>query len=153
MIIWYFSKLKKSHQTFCSVGHYCHFRCCFCPTPRFITCLWFRQFKAESKNKLHDDLFFFFVLISYLSGITHEEMVQESKRHWHRLEQNAQRQKVRLWQRTPLCCLTNAHHCWNLVLSFDCFLLVQVGFTKQIFLSSPPSSAHARATPAQREQQ
>ena len=31
-----------------------------------------------------------------VSGITHEEMVQESKRHWHRLEQNAQRQKVRL---------------------------------------------------------
>lgn len=30
------------------------------------------------------------------SGITHEEMVQESKRHWHRLEQNAQRQKVRI---------------------------------------------------------
>lgn len=27
------------------------------------------------------------------TGITHEEMVQESKRHWHRLEQNAQRQK------------------------------------------------------------
>uniref|UniRef100_A0AAR2KPM0 C3H1-type domain-containing protein n=1 Tax=Pygocentrus nattereri TaxID=42514 RepID=A0AAR2KPM0_PYGNA len=30
------------------------------------------------------------------TGITHEEMVQESKRHWQRLEQNAQRQKVRL---------------------------------------------------------
>uniref|UniRef100_A0A8C9T577 Zinc finger CCCH-type containing 7B n=1 Tax=Scleropages formosus TaxID=113540 RepID=A0A8C9T577_SCLFO len=29
------------------------------------------------------------------TGITHEEIVQESKRHWHRLEQNAQRQKVR----------------------------------------------------------
>lgn len=30
------------------------------------------------------------------SGITHEEMVQESKRHWQRLEQNAQKQqKVR----------------------------------------------------------
>lgn len=29
-------------------------------------------------------------------GITHEEMVQESKRHWQRLEQNAQKQpKVR----------------------------------------------------------
>uniref|UniRef100_A0A3B3RHH6 Zinc finger CCCH-type containing 7B n=1 Tax=Paramormyrops kingsleyae TaxID=1676925 RepID=A0A3B3RHH6_9TELE len=28
------------------------------------------------------------------TGITHEEMVQESKRHWHRLERNAQRQKV-----------------------------------------------------------
>lgn len=29
------------------------------------------------------------------SGITHEEMVQESKRHWQRLEQNAQKhQKV-----------------------------------------------------------
>uniref|UniRef100_A0AAY4C4X6 C3H1-type domain-containing protein n=1 Tax=Denticeps clupeoides TaxID=299321 RepID=A0AAY4C4X6_9TELE len=28
------------------------------------------------------------------TGITHEEIVQESKRHWHRLEQNAQRQKV-----------------------------------------------------------
>ncbi|MCJ8738469.1 hypothetical protein PDJAM_G00036350 [Pangasius djambal] len=27
------------------------------------------------------------------TGITHEEMVQESKRHWQRLEQNAQRQK------------------------------------------------------------
>ncbi|CAB1338240.1 unnamed protein product, partial [Coregonus sp. 'balchen'] len=27
------------------------------------------------------------------TGITHEEMVQESKRHWYRLEQNAQRQK------------------------------------------------------------
>ncbi|XP_072568115.1 zinc finger CCCH domain-containing protein 7B isoform X1 [Paramormyrops kingsleyae] len=27
------------------------------------------------------------------TGITHEEMVQESKRHWHRLERNAQRQK------------------------------------------------------------
>ncbi|KAJ8387584.1 hypothetical protein AAFF_G00152800 [Aldrovandia affinis] len=27
------------------------------------------------------------------TGITHEEVVQESKRHWHRLEQNAQRQK------------------------------------------------------------
>ncbi|KAG9343096.1 hypothetical protein JZ751_015315, partial [Albula glossodonta] len=27
------------------------------------------------------------------TGITHEEIVQESKRHWHRLEQNAQRQK------------------------------------------------------------
>ncbi|XP_057213913.1 zinc finger CCCH domain-containing protein 7B [Triplophysa rosa] len=27
------------------------------------------------------------------TGITHEEMVQESKRHWHRLEQNAHRQK------------------------------------------------------------
>ncbi|KAL4658056.1 zinc finger CCCH domain-containing protein 7B [Arapaima gigas] len=28
------------------------------------------------------------------TGITHEEIVQESKRHWQRLEQNAQRQKV-----------------------------------------------------------
>ncbi|XP_058262337.1 zinc finger CCCH domain-containing protein 7B isoform X5 [Hemibagrus wyckioides] len=28
------------------------------------------------------------------TGITHEEMVQESKRHWQRLEQNAQRQKI-----------------------------------------------------------
>ncbi|XP_026861813.2 zinc finger CCCH domain-containing protein 7B isoform X2 [Electrophorus electricus] len=28
------------------------------------------------------------------TGITHEEMVQESKRHWQRLEQNAQRQKT-----------------------------------------------------------
>uniref|UniRef100_A0A667XLH1 Zinc finger CCCH-type containing 7B n=1 Tax=Myripristis murdjan TaxID=586833 RepID=A0A667XLH1_9TELE len=27
------------------------------------------------------------------TGITHEEMVQESKRHWHRLEQNAQKQQ------------------------------------------------------------
>lgn len=26
-------------------------------------------------------------------GITHEEMVQESKRHWQRLEQNAQKQQ------------------------------------------------------------
>uniref|UniRef100_A0A8B9R9X0 Zinc finger CCCH-type containing 7Bb n=1 Tax=Astyanax mexicanus TaxID=7994 RepID=A0A8B9R9X0_ASTMX len=32
------------------------------------------------------------------TGITHEEMVQESKRHWQRLEQNAQRQKVRILQ-------------------------------------------------------
>lgn len=32
----------------------------------------------------------------FSSGITHEEMVQESKRHWQRLEQNAQKQqKVR----------------------------------------------------------
>ncbi|XP_056626674.1 zinc finger CCCH domain-containing protein 7B [Triplophysa dalaica] len=30
------------------------------------------------------------------TGITHEEMVQESKRHWHRLEQNAHRQKPML---------------------------------------------------------
>ncbi|XP_051958500.1 zinc finger CCCH domain-containing protein 7B-like [Xyrauchen texanus] len=30
------------------------------------------------------------------TGITHEEMMQESKRHWHRLEQNAQRQKPML---------------------------------------------------------
>uniref|UniRef100_A0A672Q7Y4 Zinc finger CCCH domain-containing protein 7B-like n=1 Tax=Sinocyclocheilus grahami TaxID=75366 RepID=A0A672Q7Y4_SINGR len=34
------------------------------------------------------------------TGITHEEMVQESKRHWHRLEQNSQRQKVRLSNNT-----------------------------------------------------
>uniref|UniRef100_A0A8C1P2R7 Zinc finger CCCH-type containing 7Bb n=1 Tax=Cyprinus carpio TaxID=7962 RepID=A0A8C1P2R7_CYPCA len=35
------------------------------------------------------------------TGITHEEMVQESKRHWHRLEQNAQRQKPMLGPHQP----------------------------------------------------
>uniref|UniRef100_A0A4W5R927 C3H1-type domain-containing protein n=1 Tax=Hucho hucho TaxID=62062 RepID=A0A4W5R927_9TELE len=30
------------------------------------------------------------------TGITQEEMVQESKRHWHRLEQSAQKQKLDL---------------------------------------------------------
>ncbi|XP_059386784.1 zinc finger CCCH domain-containing protein 7B-like isoform X4 [Carassius carassius] len=35
------------------------------------------------------------------TGITHEEMVQESKRHWHRLEQNAQRQKPMLSPHQP----------------------------------------------------
>uniref|UniRef100_A0A8C8F6Q4 C3H1-type domain-containing protein n=1 Tax=Oncorhynchus tshawytscha TaxID=74940 RepID=A0A8C8F6Q4_ONCTS len=36
------------------------------------------------------------------TGITHEEMVQESKRHWYRLEQNAQRQKVSVrWAPCP----------------------------------------------------
>lgn len=35
-----------------------------------------------------------FAFLFKLQGITHEEMVQESKRHWQRLEQNAQRQKV-----------------------------------------------------------
>lgn len=44
------------------------------------------------------------------SGITHEEMVQESKRHWHRLEQNAQRQKVRLNNNTVL-----SHKCSSLM--------------------------------------
>lgn len=43
------------------------------------------------------------------SGITHEEMVQESKRHWQRLEQNAQKhQKVSRDQqvaRPSACCL------------------------------------------------
>ncbi|XP_051968603.1 zinc finger CCCH domain-containing protein 7B [Xyrauchen texanus] len=36
------------------------------------------------------------------TGITHEEMVQESKRHWHRLEQNAQRQKPMLGPHQPI---------------------------------------------------
>lgn len=35
------------------------------------------------------------------TGITHEEMVQESKRHWHRLEQNSQRQKPMLGPHQP----------------------------------------------------
>ncbi|XP_016346447.1 zinc finger CCCH domain-containing protein 7B-like [Sinocyclocheilus anshuiensis] len=35
------------------------------------------------------------------TGITHEEMVQESKRHWHRLEQNSQRQKPMLSPHQP----------------------------------------------------
>lgn len=42
------------------------------------------------------------------SGITHEEMVQESKRHWQRLEQNAQKQqKVR--QKRELGQFDNSH--------------------------------------------
>lgn len=41
------------------------------------------------------------------SGITHEEMVQESKRHWQRLEQNAQKhQKVRNWHTSQWHCNT-----------------------------------------------
>lgn len=41
-------------------------------------------------------LFFHGYRLIFNSGITHEEMVQESKRHWQRLEQNAQKhQKVR----------------------------------------------------------
>ncbi|CAL8302455.1 unnamed protein product [Lota lota] len=49
------------------------------------------------------------------TGITHEEMVQESKRHWHRLEQNAQKQQKVL--------LPTSRHCWrglNLKMKFVC---------------------------------
>ncbi|XP_051522856.1 zinc finger CCCH domain-containing protein 7B-like isoform X1 [Myxocyprinus asiaticus] len=42
------------------------------------------------------------------TGITHEEMVQESKRHWHRLEQNAQRQKPMLGPHHPTSISSNS---------------------------------------------
>ncbi|KAI1886714.1 hypothetical protein AGOR_G00198640 [Albula goreensis] len=59
------------------------------------------------------------------TGITHEEMVQESKRHWHRLEQNAQRQKghqpMHCWRdgqvnepdKSLKYCTAKARHSWT----------------------------------------
>uniref|UniRef100_A0A671NHR8 Zinc finger CCCH domain-containing protein 7B-like n=1 Tax=Sinocyclocheilus anshuiensis TaxID=1608454 RepID=A0A671NHR8_9TELE len=60
------------------------------------------------------------------TGITHEEMVQESKRHWHRLEQNAQRQKMKFvcgqcWREGQVnepdkslkYCTAKARHSWT----------------------------------------
>lgn len=50
-----------------------------------------------------------YIYITFPPGITHEEMVQESKRHWQRLEQNAQKQqKVRQDSPPPLSDLSRA---------------------------------------------
>lgn len=42
------------------------------------------------------------ICLKFPSGITHEEMVQESKRHWQRLEQNAQKQQKVTLERADL---------------------------------------------------
>lgn len=56
-----------------------------------------KRFNTEKQTYVRDSKISKFGLSQCLgSGITHEEMVQESKRHWHRLEQNAHRQKVRI---------------------------------------------------------